>query len=86
MTSDDLITNLERIFGSKEFDATDVWCATHNDPALTAAIGAEVPRCRYRSGRKRGEIRVRAIRMALRRSRGLRTVRHDDYYSFRVQT
>jgi hypothetical protein len=81
-----LIANLGRIFEARAFDATDVWCEANNDTRLAAAIDAEVPRCRYRSGWKRGELNIRAIRMALRRSKGLRTIRHDgDYYAFRVR-
>lgn len=83
----DLIANLERVFGSKEFDATDVWWEAHGiygDKQLAAAIDAEVPRARYLSGWKRGVHNVRAIRTALRRSKNprLRTVRHSDTTHF----
>lgn len=89
MTNNDLVANLQRVFGSKEFDATDVWCAAHSaggDAQLAAAIDAEVPKARYLSGWKRGEHNVHAIRRALKHSRSLRTLRHGGgYYSFRLR-
>ena len=82
----DLITNLMRIFGSKEFDATDILGAAHNDLRLSAAIDAAIPLCRYISGWKKGELNVRVIRRALKRSEAIRTIRHEaNYYSFQVQ-
>jgi hypothetical protein len=80
-----LLRELRRIFADREFDATDAWRQSHDDPALTAAIDAEVPRARYRSGLYCGEINRRALRMALRRLKGLKARRQEDYWSFRCR-
>jgi hypothetical protein len=78
----DLIVNLYRIFGLEKFDVTDVWCAAQDDARLTAALDVEVPRARYKSRWNKGELNRRAIRMALRRTKGLRVMRTEDYYAF----
>ena len=80
-----LVQELQRVFGTRNFDATDAWVELHNDPELTAAIDAEVPRARYKSGLHRGEVNRRALRMALRRlhRNGLLARRQEDYWSFR---
>jgi hypothetical protein len=49
-----LITELRRIFGPDTFDGVDVWAAAHRDQSLAAAIDAEIPRSRYRSGSPQG--------------------------------
>jgi hypothetical protein len=82
MTDGNLIANLERVFGSKEFDATEVWREARHDQQLAAAIDAEVPRSRYKSGLFKGGLNCRAIRGALKRSKGLR---HDSSYLFRLR-
>jgi hypothetical protein len=74
---------LKAEFGVKYFDATDAWDRATTNPALTAALDAELPRIRYKSG----EINVRAIRYALRRMSWIRK-RHNgrfDYWQFKVE-
>jgi hypothetical protein len=79
-----LIDELARLFGSEAFDATDVWALATRNADLAAAIDAEVPRARHKDRRRAGELNVRAIRMALRRLRGLTSVTSHHYWSFRV--
>jgi hypothetical protein len=79
-----LLDCLREEFQGKAFDATDVWGRAHKNPTLEAALDAEVPRLRYRSGYGgKGNMNTRAIRMALRRLPGLNK-RHSarDYWSF----
>jgi hypothetical protein len=66
---------------SEKFDATDVWARAKRNPLLTAALDAEVPGIRYKSGHKKGEMSVHAIRMALRSLPGLakRYNQRSDY-------
>jgi hypothetical protein len=87
-----LVQELYRIFGTRMFDATDAWCESHNNPALTAAIDAEVPRARLKSGYLRGELNRRSLRMALRRlhqkglvARRRSTDAREGYWVFRCQ-
>src|SRR5262249_33348294 len=83
-----LIEALEQVFRGEPFDATDVWSKSFHHPALKAALDAEVPRARYKSGYKAGRFNTRAIRMALRRLDGLEVRHHagGNYWVFRVKT
>ena len=78
-----LIEALACEFGREVFDATDVWAHAVSNPMLCAAIDAEVPRARYKSG----ELNTRAIRLALRRLDSLYVhhVTRHDYWSFRIR-
>ena len=82
-----LIAVLKRIFGGEPFDATHVWAKSFHHPALAAALDAEVPRPRYKSGYKKGRFNTRAIRTALRRLDGLEVRHHAsvNYWIFRVK-
>jgi hypothetical protein len=82
-----LIEVLKQIFEGEPFDATDVWSKSFHHPALEAALDAEVPRPRYKSGYKKGRFNTRAIRMALRHLDGLEVRHHAsvDYWTFRVK-
>jgi len=64
-----------------------VWSKSFHHPALKAALDAEVPRARYKSGYKAGRFNIRAIRMALRRLDGLKVSHHinSNYWVFRVR-
>jgi hypothetical protein len=81
-----LVASLRAVFGNRRFDATDVFAESGN-PDLLAAIDAEVPRARYRYRGMRGQLNIRAIRMALRRTEGIKafhSVRYDGW-TFKVQ-
>jgi hypothetical protein len=82
-----LLEALKQVFEGEPFDATDVWSKSLHHPALSAALDAEVPHARYKSGYKVGSFNTRAIRMALRRLDGLEVRHHAnvDYWVFRAK-
>jgi hypothetical protein len=77
-----LLEELELVFGTRRFDATDVFCQAHARSALLAAIEDEVPGARDRHG----SLNTRAIRRALRKMRGIKAhyTRGVKYWTFRV--
>jgi hypothetical protein len=45
-----LIDAIAGAFKNEKFDVTSIRIRAAHDPALSAAIGAAIPNCRYRSG------------------------------------
>ena len=64
-----LVEELEQVFASEEFDATDVCLRAYDNPSLMDAVEDAVPKARDRSGRLKPD----AVRRVLKKLNGVKT-------------